>query len=198
MKRLCVYCGASSGAAPQYAAGARALAAALVEAGIALVYGGGNVGLMGIIADEVMRSGGEVTGVIPKALLELEVGHRALSQLHVVNDMHERKAMMMDLADGFIAMPGGFGTLEELFEVLTWSQLGLHGKPIGILNIDGFFDGLIAFADHQVKTGFLRPAHAALLMRADQPLELLKQFAAFQPQSTEKIFTRNVASELLR
>lgn len=198
MKRLCVYCGASSGAAPVYAEGARNLARELVGAGIALVYGGGSVGLMGVIADEVMRLGGDVTGVIPKALLEQEVGHHALTRLHVVGDMHQRKAMMINLADGFIAMPGGFGTLEELFEVLTWSQLGLHEKPIGLLNTDGFFDGLIAFARHQVETGFLRQAHATLLMHAKHPAELLQQFADFSPQRTEKILDRISASELLR
>jgi len=198
IKRLCVYCGASSGAALVYADTARILAGELVNAGIALVYGGGSIGLMGVIADEVMRLGGDVTGVIPKTLLEQEVGHHALSRLHVVANMHERKAMMMDLADAFIAMPGGFGTLEELFEVLTWSQLGLHEKPIGLLNTDGFFDGLVAFTRHQVETGFLSPAHSARLMHARLPAELLQQFFDFIPPRIAKSFSRISASELLR
>ena len=136
MKAIAVYCGASSGAHPLYADAARELAAALVEHNIALVFGGGKVGLMGVIADEVLRLGGEATGVIPRALLEREVGHTGLTRQFVVKDMHERKAMMADLADGFIAMPGGMGTLEELFEMLTWAQLGIHAKPIGLLECE--------------------------------------------------------------
>ena len=198
LNALCVYCGASSGLSPVYADAARRLAAALVEADIALVYGGGNIGLMGVIADEVMRLGGDVTGVIPTALLELEVGHRALSRLHVVADMHERKAMMAQLADGFIAMPGGVGTLEELFEVLTWSQLGLHDKPIGLLNVGGFYDGLIAFTAHLVREGFLKTAHAGLLMHEAQPDALLARFAAFAPDRGAKILNRETARDLLR
>ncbi|MES2830753.1 MAG: TIGR00730 family Rossman fold protein [Pseudomonadota bacterium] len=197
MKKLCVYCGASSGMLPVYADGARNLARKLVAAKIALVYGGGSVGLMGVLADEVMRLGGDVTGVIPQALLKQEVGHHGLSRLHVVNDMHARKAMMMDLSDGFIAMPGGFGTLEELFEVLTWAQLGLHDKPIGLLNIDGFFDGLVTFVGHQVDTGFLRQSYAAMLVQARQPAELLQKLADFRPVHTEKILTQHSAAELL-
>ncbi len=198
MNKLCVYCGAASGTSPSHASAAQQMAKALVEANIGLVYGGGSVGLMGVLADEVIRLGGDVTGVIPKALMDKEVGHRGLTRLHVVKDMHERKAMMIDLADGFVAMPGGFGTLEELFEVLTWSQLGLHDKPIGLLNTDHFFDGLIAFVDHQTTTGFLRSAHAALLMHASAPSELIRRFAEFVPHRTEKLLTRNVASDLLR
>ncbi len=198
IRSLCVYCGASSGVSPVYAEAARLLAAALVEADIGLVYGGGNIGLMGVIADEVMRLGGDVTGVIPTALLEKEVGHRALSRLHVVADMHERKAMMAQLAEGFIAMPGGIGTLEELFEVLTWSQLGLHDKPIGLLNVGGFYDGLIAFTAHLVKEGFLKPAHAGLLMHEAQPAALLARFAVFVPDRSAKILNRDTAQDLLR
>ena len=153
---LCVYCGASIGTQPAYANAARMLAAEMVERRITLVYGGGNIGLMGIIADEVLRLGGEVTGVIPTALVEREVGHHGLSRLHVVDTMHQRKAMMAELSDGFIAMPGGIGTLEELFEVMTWSQLGFHDKPIGLLNVQGFYDGLISFIDHVAQQGFLR------------------------------------------
>lgn len=198
LKAVCVYCGASHGASPIYAEAARALAAALVASGIKLVYGGGNVGLMGVIADEVMRLGGDVTGVIPQALLEKEVGHRALSRQHVVADMHERKALMAQLSDGFIAMPGGIGTLEELFEILTWSQLGLHDKPIGLLNVNGFYDGLIDFTGHLVTEGFLRTAHAGLLMHEATPQALLERFAAFVPDTSTKILNRNAAADLLR
>jgi uncharacterized protein (TIGR00730 family) len=156
MKSIAVYCGASLGAKPLYADAARALAHALVEHNISLVYGGGKVGLMGVIADEVLRLGGEATGVIPRALLEREVGHTGLTRQFVVKDMHERKAMMSELADGFIAMPGGMGTLEELFEMVTWWQLGIHAKPIGLHNTGGFWDGLVAFVRHQHVEGFVR------------------------------------------
>ena len=163
MKTLAVYCGASHGVNPLYTDAARGLAAALVEHNIGLVYGGGKVGLMGVIADEVLRLGGEATGVIPKALVEREVGHAGLTRLFVVKDMHERKAMMADLSEGFIAMAGGMGTLEELFEMVTWAQLGIHAKPIGLLNTAGFYDGLMGFVRHQQEEGFVRPAHAALM-----------------------------------
>jgi uncharacterized protein (TIGR00730 family) len=164
MKSIAVYCGASFGASPLYADAARDLARALVGHNIGLVYGGGKVGLMGVIADEVLRLGGEATGVIPRALVEREVGHAGLTRMFVVKDMHERKAMMSDLSHGFIAMPGGMGTLEELFEMLTWSQLGIHDKPVGALNVGGFYDGLVAFIGHLQDQGFVRPQHAALLM----------------------------------
>ena len=197
IRSLCVYCGASNGVAAHYVEAAKALAGALVDAGIALVYGGGNVGLMGVIADEAMRLGGSVTGVIPSALMEQEVGHRAVTHLHVVADMHERKAMMAQLSDGFIALPGGMGTLEELFEMLTWSQLGFHDKPIGLLNVDGFYDGLIAFTRHMVAEGFLKPAHAALMMHEADPGTLLGRFIAFVPDRTHKLLKRDVAEDLL-
>ena len=171
MKSLCIYCGSSIGASPVYADAARDLAKAMVNDNISLVYGGGNVGLMGVIADEVLRLGGEATGVIPKALMDREVGHGGLTRLHIVKDMHERKAMMATLSDGFIAMPGGIGTLEELFEVFTWSQLGLHEKPIGLLNVNGFYDGLIAFLKHVVTQGFLKTGQASLLMHASSARE---------------------------
>ncbi|MBJ7313169.1 TIGR00730 family Rossman fold protein [Rugamonas sp. CCM 8940] len=164
MKSICVYCGANPGVSPVYAEAARTLARALVDENIALVYGGGNVGLMGIIADEVLRLGGDVSGVIPTALVEREVGHTGLTRQFIVKDMHERKAMMAQLADGFIAMPGGMGTLEELFEMLTWSQLGIHAKPVGLLNVEGFYDNLVGFIDHARDQGFIRPQHAALMM----------------------------------
>ena len=181
LKSICVYCGASMGADPAYAVAARALAAVLVEQNIALVYGGGKVGLMGVIADEVLRLGGEVTGVIPQALLEREVGHAGLTRLFVVKDMHERKAMMAQLSDGFIAMPGGMGTLEELFEVLTWAQLGIHAKPVGLLNVNGFYDALIAFVAHQRDSGFVRPGHAALMMAEPTAAALLQSLRANVP-----------------
>ncbi|MES2160727.1 MAG: TIGR00730 family Rossman fold protein [Pseudomonadota bacterium] len=178
MKAICVYCGANAGVNPVYAEAARALGRALVADNLSLVYGGGNVGLMGIIADEVLRMGGEVTGVIPTALVEREVGHTGLTRQFIVKDMHERKAMMAELADGFIAMPGGMGTLEELFEMLTWSQLGIHAKPIGLLNVDGFYDGLTGFIQHASAQGFIRPQHAALMMSAPEPLALLQLLKA--------------------
>ena len=178
MKSICVYCGANAGVSPVYAEQARALAKAMVDANIALVYGGGNVGLMGIIADEVLRLGGEVTGVIPTALVEREVGHTGLTRQFIVKDMHERKAMMAQLADGFIAMPGGMGTLEELFEMLTWSQLGIHTKPVGLLNVDGFYDGLMGFIGHASGEGFIRPQHAALMMVEADPQALVQRLRA--------------------
>ena len=178
MKTLAVYCGAAPGANPLYAEAARLLAASLVEHNIGLVYGGGRVGLMGAIADEVLRLGGEATGVIPKALVEREVGHAGLTRLFVVKDMHERKAMMADLSEGFIAMPGGMGTLEELFEMVTWAQLGIHAKPIGLLNANGFWDGLMAFVRHQCEEGFVRPAHLGLMQVDADPDALIRRLRA--------------------
>ena len=181
MKTLAVYCGASHGANPLYTDAARDLAAALVEHNIGLVYGGGKVGLMGVIADEVLRLGGEATGVIPKALVEREVGHAGLTRLFVVKDMHERKAMMAELSEGFIAMPGGMGTLEELFEMLTWAQLGIHAKPIGLLNANGFWDGLLGFVRHQSEEGFVRPEHVGLLRVEADPDALIRRLRAAAP-----------------
>lgn len=175
IKALCVYCGANAGITPQYAESARALARVLVSENISLVYGGGNVGLMGVIADEVLRLGGEVTGVIPTALVEREVGHTGLTRQFVVKDMHERKAMMASLADAFIAMPGGYGTLEELFEMLTWAQLGIHAKPIGLLNVDHFYDGLLAFVNNGREQGFIRPQHALFLNADADPAALVQR-----------------------
>ncbi|WP_038498915.1 TIGR00730 family Rossman fold protein [Janthinobacterium agaricidamnosum] len=180
MKSICVYCGANGGVTPQYAAAARELARVLVEENISLVYGGGNVGLMGVIADEVLRLGGEVTGVIPTQLVEREVGHTGLTRQFIVKDMHERKAMMAQLSDGFIAMPGGLGTLEELFEVLTWSQLGIHSKPIGLLNVDHFYDGLVSFIEHAKGEGFVRPQHAAMLRVEADALALVQRLKGGQ------------------
>jgi len=197
MKSLCVYCGSSVGASPVYADAARALAQSMVSERIDLVYGGGNVGLMGIIADEVLKLGGKVTGVIPKTLLDYEVGHRGLTHLYIVKDMHERKAKMAKLSSGFIAMPGGIGTLEELFEALTWSQLGFHDKPIGLLNVNGFYDGLIRFVQNLVKQGFLKPEHAALMMYEDNASALMHRFKSFVPQKQKKQFDRATAQTLV-
>ncbi|MES2069345.1 MAG: TIGR00730 family Rossman fold protein [Pseudomonadota bacterium] len=186
MKSICVYCGSSAGASPIYTEAAQALARQFVANDIALVYGGGNVGLMGVIADEVMRLGGKATGVIPQALMDKEVGHTGLSKLHIVNNMHERKAMMAELSDGFIAMPGGVGTLEELFEVFTWAQLGFHAKPIGLLNVDGFYDSLVAFLNHTVQARFLKAEHLAILFNEAQPERLVQLFKQYQPVIVDK------------
>jgi uncharacterized protein (TIGR00730 family) len=196
-RSLCVYCGSSAGASPSYAHAARDLAHVLTNANINLVYGGGNVGLMGIVANEMLQLGAQVTGVIPQALMKREVGHLNLTQLHVVKDMHERKAMMADLSDGFIAMPGGMGTLEELFEVLTWSQLGLHDKPIALLNVDGFYNGLLDFMQHLVEQRFVKPEHAALLVHANTPATLLECMQAYEPKASSKWLDKSTAQRLL-
>jgi uncharacterized protein (TIGR00730 family) len=180
VKSVCVYCGANAGANPLYAEGARALAAALVDANLALVYGGGNVGLMGIIADEVLRLGGEVTGVIPSALVEREVGHAGLTRQFIVKDMHERKAMMAQLSDGFVAMPGGLGTLEELFEMLTWAQLGIHDKPIALYNVNGFYDRLVDFIVHAREEGFIHPRNAGRMIVEVSPQAVVTRLKEHQ------------------
>jgi uncharacterized protein (TIGR00730 family) len=197
MKSLCVYCGSSPGSIPAYADAARDLAREMVSDNIALVYGGGKVGLMGAIADEVLRLGGEVTGVIPKALLDKEIGHAGLTRLHIVKDMHERKAMMADLSDGFIAMPGGIGTLEELFEVFTWSRLGFHDKPIGLLNVERFYDALIVFLQQVVEQGFLSTAHASLLMHEPNARMLLDRFKSFHPARHDKLLDPATARKII-
>jgi uncharacterized protein (TIGR00730 family) len=186
MKRVCVFCGSSAGTRPVYAEAARAMGRLLAERGIGLVYGGGRVGLMGEVADAVLAAGGEVTGVIPRGLMEREVGHRGLTTLHVTGTMHERKALMVDLSDGFVALPGGYGTLDELCEALTWSQLGIHARPCGILNVDGYFDALLALFDHAAREGFVREAHRRLVLEASQPAALLDAMAGFQAPVTEK------------
>jgi hypothetical protein len=197
MKAICVYCGSSMGVKAVYADAARAFAKAMVENGTSLVYGGGNVGLMGVIADEVMRLGGEVTGIIPHALMCKEVGHHGVTRLHVVKDMHERKALMAQLSDGFVAMPGGIGTLEELFEAFTWLQLGFHTKPVGLLNVDGFYDGLIAFLEHTVQQGFLKAKQAGLLIHETDPAVLLDRFKAFAPPYREQELDPAEAKKIL-
>ncbi len=191
MKNITVFCGSSSGFRPEYAEAAKNLARRLVEKNIRLVYGGGNVGLMGIIADEVMRRGGEVVGIIPDSLFRREVGKREITELHVVDSMHERKAMMAELADGFIAMPGGIGTFEEFFEILTWSQLGFHEKPCGLLNVAGYYNGLLALCDHAVGEGFLRPIHRALILDDANAVSLLEKMNSFQPPAVEKWVDRD-------
>jgi uncharacterized protein (TIGR00730 family) len=167
MRRLCVFCGSSKGAKPLYADSARRLGERMAARGLGLVYGGGHIGLMGVLADAVLVGGGEAVGVIPRSMVERELAHERLTELHVVDTMHQRKALMADLADGFAALPGGFGTGDELFEILTWAQLGLHEKPVGLLNVAGYFDPLLAWVDRGVAEGFLRPEHRALLRVAD-------------------------------
>jgi uncharacterized protein (TIGR00730 family) len=181
MERLCVFCGSSAGNDPAYAASAAQVGRMLAERRIGLVYGGGRVGLMGALADAALAAGGEVIGVIPQALLERELGHRGLTQLHVVDSMHARKALMGELANGFIALPGGVGTLEELFEVWSWATLGLHRKPCGLLDVGGFFAPLIEFLDRQVREGFIHPAYRAVLLVASTPEGLLDAFAGYEP-----------------
>jgi uncharacterized protein (TIGR00730 family) len=173
MRRLCVFCGSSVGGREAYADQARQFGAAMVRRGLGLVFGGGHVGLMGVIADAVLAAGGEAVGVIPQALVDKELAHSGLSTLHVVTTMHQRKALMADLSDGFVALPGGFGTADELFEILTWSQLGLHAKPIGVLNSEGYFDSLLAWLDHVVEEQYVRAGHRRLLLEARTPEQLL-------------------------
>lgn len=190
MKRICVFCGSSPGSRPEYRRAAQDMAAELVQRNIGLVYGGGNVGLMGEIADAVLRTGGEVQGVIPENLMALEVGHKGLTKLHVVRSMHERKALMADLSDAFVALPGGFGTLEEFCEVVTWTQLGLHAKPCGILNVLGYYTALLAMFDHAVEERFLKPENRALVLARDQPAELLQALEDWRPTQVEKWLSR--------
>ena len=176
MKRICVYCGSSNGARPAYAQAARHLALALVERDLELVYGGAEKGLMGIVANAVLERGGRVHGVIPELLCSEEVTHPNLTELHIVVSMHERKAMMEAMSDGFIALPGGYGTLEEIVEIVTWRQLGIHNKPCGLLNVDGFFDPLSSYLDHADQEGFLRSGNRRLLMSYESPDTLLDMF----------------------
>ena len=179
---ICVYAGSSAGADPAYAKAAGALAEALVARGYGLVYGGGRVGLMGAVADGVMRAGGEVVGVIPRALDRREVAHREITELRVVESMHERKAAMADLACAFVALPGGLGTIEELAEVATWTQLGIQHKPIGLLDVRGYWAPLVELLDHAVREGFLRSPHRDLIQRADDPGRLLDALERWEPR----------------
>jgi uncharacterized protein (TIGR00730 family) len=198
MKSLCVYCGSSFGKDTAYADAARLLAKEMVAQDIGLVYGGGKVGLMGVIADEVLKLGGVATGIIPQALFEKEVGHTGLTELRVVQDMHERKALMAELADGFVALPGGIGTLEELFEILTWAQLGFHQKPVGVLNVNGFYDGLIAFLQMQVAQGFVKDKQAALLLHESSAPALITRMQAYVPEQSTKLQDALAAQQLFK
>jgi uncharacterized protein (TIGR00730 family) len=189
MRRLCVFCGSSEGNDPAYVQAARALGETLARSGIGLVYGGASVGLMGALADAALVAGGAVTGVMPRALVEKEIAHSGLTDLRVVGSMHERKALMAELADGFVALPGGIGTFEELFEVWTWAQLGHHTKPCALLNVRGFYDGLIAFLDKVVERGFMKDAHRSMLIVAQQPMELLERLEAYEPPAVPKWIT---------
>jgi uncharacterized protein (TIGR00730 family) len=190
MRRVCVFTGSSSGARPEYRKAAVTLGRLLAERGIGVVYGGARVGLMGVLADTALSAGGEVVGVIPAGLVAKEIAHTGLTDLRIVGSMHERKALMSDLADAFIALPGGWGTLEEFFEVLTWAQLGLHRKPCGLLNAHGYFDTLLAFLNHTVGEGFVRPENTGLIAVAATPGELLERLAAVAPPPVEKWLDR--------
>ncbi len=187
---LCVYCGSSIGRTPVYAQQARALGRALAQRGIRLVYGGASVGIMGVVADAVLAAGGEVIGVIPAALAAKEIAHHGLTQLHVTKSMHERKALMADLSDGFIALPGGIGTLEEIFEILTWAQLGFHEKPCALLNVDGYYDALTAYLDHTVAEAFVQPLHRSMLIVERDVDVLLDRFANYVAPAVKKWVSR--------
>lgn len=186
MKRVCVYCGSSPGSQPDYAEAAKNLARALVERNIEVVYGGACVGIMGVLADTILAEGGHVIGIIPQTLVDKEIAHPGLSELRVVKSMHERKTLMAELSDGFIALPGGLGTLEELFEVLTWIQLGLHQKPCGLLNIRDYYRSLIDFLDHAVAEGFIKDVYRAMLLVEEQPERLLERFGRYKAPAVTK------------
>ncbi len=186
LRSICVFCGASPGANPIYAEAAAELGRNLAKAGVTLVYGGGEVGLMGVVADAAMAAGGEVIGVIPQSLQDSEIGHKGLTRLEVVSGMHARKARMAELSDAFIALPGGLGTLEELFEVWTWGQLGYHGKPLGLLEVNGFYGKLIGFLDHLVEERFVRSTHRSMLQVRETPAELLEALTNWQPDVIPK------------
>jgi len=186
MQAVCVFCGSNIGAGTFYADAARRLGAAIAERNLTLVYGGAAVGLMGILADAALESGGKVVGIIPTALVEREIAHNGLTEQHHVKSMHERKAMMADRSDAFLALPGGAGTLEETFESWTWAQLGHHQKPVGLLNVDGFFDALLKFLDHQVSEGFIRQEHRDMLIVESDPFEILKRFSHYRAPIVDK------------
>ena len=188
MKRVCVFCGSNAGLRADYRKAAQDLAVGLVRHGFGLVYGGGNVGLMGYLADAMLQAGGQVIGVIPRALRDKEVAHQGLTELRIVDTMHQRKAMMHELADAFITLPGGFGTLDEFFEMLTWSQLGIHAKPCGLLNVSGYYDNLMTMLDHAVSEGFLWPAHRRMVIAENDANVLLQRLsqAASAVSSSDK------------
>ena len=190
LRRICVFCGSSVGERPAYAVAARELGRTLAERNLGVVFGGGKVGLMGVLADAALAAGGEVIGVIPDALVAREIGHTGLTKLHVVRSMHERKTLMADLASAFIALPGGYGTFEEFFEAVTWTQLGIHQKPCGLLNVDGYYDALIELLERSVSDGFIREANRGLVLDApDIPL-LLAKLEAFHPSGAEGRITK--------
>ena len=184
MKRLAIYCGSATPADPVYIDNARFVGRSLAERGIGVVYGGGRLGLMGAIADSALEAGGEVIGVIPQALVDAEVAHRGCTELHVVETMHQRKQAFTDISDGFVTLPGGTGTMDELWEAMSWAQIGYHAKPVGLLNVAGYYDGLIAFAAKMGEVGFLRPQHQNLLIIDDTLDGLLAKMAAFRPATT--------------
>jgi uncharacterized protein (TIGR00730 family) len=186
MKRICLFAGSSAGVRPEYRAAATELGRVLASRELELVYGGARVGLMGAVADAVLADGGRVTGVIPRSLVEREVAHTGLTDLRVVTSMHQRKALMADLSDAFVALPGGWGTLDEMFEILTWAQLGLHRKPCGLLNVQGYFERLLSFLDHTMEQGFVRREYAALLAVSEHPTTLLDSLATQVPPAVEK------------
>lgn len=191
MKSICVFCGSSYGTLEVYSEAARQTGKAVADNGYRLVYGGAKVGLMGVVADAALEAGGEVVGVLPRSLQEKEIGHEGLNELHLVDSMHERKALMADLSDGFIALPGGVGTLEEIFEVWTWGQLGYHEKPCGFLNVESYYDHLITFLDHQTEEGFTKAAMRNMVQIADTPEAMIALFKAYAPPSTPKWITRS-------
>nr|WP_234902339.1 TIGR00730 family Rossman fold protein [Agrobacterium rubi] len=191
VQRICVFCGSSSGLTDQYLAAATGLGTLLADKGIGLVYGGAAVGLMGAVADAAMKAGGEVIGVIPKALVDREVAHTGLKDLRVVSSMHERKALMAELSDAFIAMPGGIGTFEEIFEVWTWTQLGSHAKPCALLNVGGFYDQLLGFLDHVVNESFMKSVHRDMLLVENDPMSLLARLETFVVPSETKWIGKN-------
>jgi len=181
VRRVAVFCGSSPGRDPRFAASAAALAQELVSRGIGIVFGGGSIGLMGVLADRALALGGAVTGVIPHGLAARELAHHGVADMRVVPTMHARKALMAGLADGFVALPGGIGTFEELFEIVTWGQLGIHRKPIGVLNVAGYYDPLVALLDHAVAGGFVSPANCGLVVVGEEPAVLLDRMAAHEP-----------------
>jgi uncharacterized protein (TIGR00730 family) len=186
MQRVCVFCGSSNGVREEYLAAARLMGTSLAKRGLGLVYGGGRVGLMGVMANAALAEGGEVIGVIPQSLVDKEVGHTALTDLRIVRTMHERKALMVELSDAFIALPGGAGTMDEFFEILTWAQLGFHRKPCALLNVATYYDPLLAFMDHAVREGFIRAEHRDLIRVDNDPDRLLDTLATYTPPLVDK------------
>lgn len=191
MKSICVYCGSNFGERDSYLEAAQGLGVEMAKRGITLIYGGANVGLMGATADSVLAAGGKVIGVIPQAMVNKEIAHTGLSDLRVVGSMHERKSLMADLADAFIALPGGLGTLEEFCEVATWTQLGFHQKACGLLNVGGFYDGLLSFLNHATEEKFIRPEHRSIVLTGKEPVELIEKLIQFEVPKVHKWINRN-------